>query len=109
MPLATSAILLSDSDDVERETLYLPSDFDQRHVDEYGLRELVNVEMELLKGEAHDALELVRQLVKHASHLGQIKIKEARGVTQNTCQQLHNLKCHSMYRARAAAYNGVKV
>jgi hypothetical protein len=107
MPSATSAILLSDSDEIEREILYLPSDFDQQHIDEYGLRSLANTEMELLKGEAYDALELVRQLVKYASHLGQIKIKEARGVAQNTraakmTKDAHAKKRTAMNRYREA-------
>lgn len=108
MPHAAPAILQSDHAEVESEVLYLPSDFDQQQIDKFDLHSLARVEIDLLKGEAYDALELIRQLVKHAAHLGQIKIKEARGVAQNTRAAKMTKDAHAKKRAAMNRYRDTR-
>jgi hypothetical protein len=68
---------------VELETLFLPSDINMAQCTTYEISTLATEEIRLREGEAHDALESVRQAVKFVTCLRADKQKHAKGQTMN--------------------------
>jgi hypothetical protein len=82
-PQVGDAVAAQDACDTEAEKLYLPSDFDNRRRDELQLNHLVDVEMKLREGEAHDALRDLRATVRHINALTFHKQTDDRGRRDN--------------------------
>ena len=72
------------TEDIEEQKLWLPSDLTVKAVKLYGLRDLVDIELELRKGKAFDALTNVRTAISHELQLKVIKLKDSRGMAANT-------------------------
>lgn len=70
---------LKSSRQPEKETLYIPSDFNSKERDEYGLVKTAKVELELREGEASDAI----RCLKMACRRMQYYITDARERTRN--------------------------
>lgn len=69
---------------VEREILYLPSDFNSTDRVKLGLQRLADLELRLREGEANDAVLALCDTIAHKMVLREVKKSNARGVTQNT-------------------------
>jgi hypothetical protein len=82
-PQLGNTVAAQDVCDIEVEKLYLPSDFGKRKRDELQLNHLVDVEMSLREGEAHDALRDLRATVRHLNALTFHKQTDVRGQREN--------------------------
>lgn len=67
----------------EHDKLCLPSDFTSDEQSRYLLEDIVMQELALREGEAHDALESLRQATKYLTSLRGDKAKHAKGQTMN--------------------------
>ena len=72
------------TDEVEREILYLPSDFPSAAQVTLGLTSVGEYQRRLLEGACCDAIQRIRMMVKLHSALQQDKKKKARGQYMNT-------------------------
>ncbi|KAL1712183.1 hypothetical protein EV715DRAFT_214149 [Schizophyllum commune] len=86
MPLLDSVVAsaLGEDHGLEEEQLYLPSDLASHEHPRYGLTELAEIEAELRRGEANDAITLICQGIKHKMVLIKDKLKQANSVKLNT-------------------------
>ena len=71
----------------EMEVLMLPSSLNEHMLRALNLQALVNVELILRKGQAHDALDKLRSSIRVWTLNFEFKIKEVRGQEQNTRAQ----------------------
>jgi hypothetical protein len=84
MPKAGDAVIRQAPCEVEREKLWLPSDFPFSEREALDLAILGGEETKLREGEAFDALLLIRTAVKTVVALRDRKTKNARGQAENT-------------------------
>ena len=88
-------------EDIEEQTLGLPSDFTRDTITHHCLKELASVELELRKGEAYDALWDVRSALSHQLQLSVQISKHSRGSVSNThaktlCTEAAKLKSRAV-------------
>ncbi|KAF7975232.1 hypothetical protein HWV62_10194 [Athelia sp. TMB] len=83
MPSIVDLVIHLKPDVPENEKLLLPSDLTADERQQHGLEDLACEELLLLEGEAHDALESVRQAIKYTTSLRSDKAKYARGQRLN--------------------------
>lgn len=83
MPNIADLVMNTPHSQPEKEKLFLPSDISLAHHVTYAIEHLVSEEIALREGEAHDALESVRQATKYVTCLRKDKQKHAVGQTMN--------------------------
>jgi hypothetical protein len=84
MPKAGDAVIRQPTCDVEREKLYLPSDFPFSERSVLEVASLGGIEIKLREGEAFDSLLAIQTTVKTIVALRDQKNKNARGQAENT-------------------------
>ncbi|RDB28165.1 hypothetical protein Hypma_001335 [Hypsizygus marmoreus] len=82
--VAAQTLAHADSEDPEKEILFLPSDFSESERADLDLSVCAQHEHQLREGEAFDALRHLQTIVKTLDALSTAKRKDARGQDQNT-------------------------
>ncbi|KAJ3833683.1 hypothetical protein F5878DRAFT_546120, partial [Lentinula raphanica] len=88
MPRSADLVAALPTGEVENEVLYLPSDIPQAQNVDWGLVDLVEIELRLREGELYDALHSVRAAAKALSVTRVDKRDNSRGVKANTRSSL---------------------
>lgn len=98
----------NETDELALEALGLPSDFDEEERAQFNLTKLASIEYELLEGRAHDALQEIRERIKHKKAFLQTKDEDIRGGGANTRAQELLRKVESLTRKHAITYNCIR-
>jgi len=108
MPQVGDAVATQVSCPLESEKLFLPSDFDDAARRTLKLEHLVDVEMSLREGEAHDAIRDLRATVRHINALTFKKQTEMRGQKDSlrSMDAINDLKAKR--HLLVAKYNGAR-
>lgn len=107
--MPTIAAFIDDSvcllEDVENETLFLPSYFDAEQREEFELHDLARIEMRLREGEAGDAIIKLQTALRKIAEFDSTRYKRVGATSKHTRRQTEVNKAHDTKRKLSAKYS----